>query len=59
MLAHCIFFTLNQDCEVLKGHGNVKNTNEKLFSPSIILMNNLDHSLVHVLYKQEKISNIV
>ncbi len=26
----------------------------KIFSPSIILMINLDHSLVHVLYKQEK-----
>jgi hypothetical protein len=37
---------------------DVKNTTDNYFHLFFVLMTSLDHSLVHVLNKQEKISNV-
>jgi hypothetical protein len=37
---------------------DLKNTNDKLLSPFVVLMISLDHSLVHVLNKFLKLSNV-
>jgi hypothetical protein len=54
---HLVMNFLSHNHEVLNGYW-CQEHKWLLFSSFVILMTSLDHSLVHVLNKQEKISNV-